>query len=280
MRLWFGCVNSGWIEGRTLAIEYRWVEGHTERFHEIAAEFAKLKVNVIVTSGTPAVMALQKATSTIPIVFATAGDPVRTGLVASLARPGGQTTGLATIGDDLAGKRLEILREVVPHLSRLALMGNVSNQFTVLEMGQLRNAAAMLGLAVGTLEIQRAQDITKALEGLRGRADALYVCTDAAIIHSNRVQLNTLALGEGLPTMHGARTYIEGGGLMSYGPNFPNMFRRSADFVDKILRGRNAGEIPVEQPTKFDLVISLRIARALGLTLPDKLLALADEVIE
>jgi putative tryptophan/tyrosine transport system substrate-binding protein len=250
------------------------------RRREFITLFAKLKVNVIVTSGTPAVMALQKATSTIPIVFATAGDPVRTGLVASLARPGGHTTGLATIGDDLAGKRLEILREVVPHLSRLALMGNVSNQFTVLEMGQLRNAAAMLGLAVGTLEIQRAQDITKALEGLRGRADALYVCTDAAIIHSNRVQLNTLALGEGLPTMHGARTYIEGGGLMSYGPNFPNMFRRSADFVDKILRGGNAGEIPVEQPTKFDLVINLRIARALGLTLPDKLLALADEVIE
>jgi putative tryptophan/tyrosine transport system substrate-binding protein len=270
----------GWIEGRTIAIEYRWVEGHTERFAEIAAEFAKLKVNVIVTSGTPAVMALQQATNMIPIVFATAGDPVSTGLVTSLARPGGHTTGLATIGDELAGKRLELLREVVPHLSRLALMGNVSNRFTALEMGQLQNAAGTLGFEVDTLEVRRAQDIPKAFEGLRGRADALYVCTDAAIIHSNRVQLNTLAVRERLPTMHGARTYIEGGGLMSYGPNFPNMFRRSADFVDKILRGAKAGEIPVEQPTKFDFVINLTTARALSLSVPDKLLAIADEVIE
>ncbi len=270
----------GWVEGRTIAIEYRWVEGHTELFAEIAAEFAELKVNVIVTSGTPAVMALQKATSTIPIVFATAGDPVSTGLVASLARPGGHTTGLATIGDDLAGKRLELLRELVPQLSRLALMGNISNPFTVLEIGQLRKAAATLGFKVGTVEIQRAQDITKAFEGLRARADCLYVCTDAAIIHTNRVQINTSALHERLPTMHGARTYIEGEGLMSYGPNFPNMFRRSADFVDKILRGVKAGEIPVEQPTKFDLVINLKTAKALGIEVPPALLARADEVIE
>jgi putative ABC transport system substrate-binding protein len=269
----------GWIEGRTVAIEYRWVEGQTERFAEIAAEFARLNMNVIVTSGTPAVQALQAATSTIPIVFATAGDPVSTGLVASLARPGGHTTGLATIGDDLVGKRLELLREMVPHLHRLTLMGNVSNRFTVLEMEQLRNAAAALGLKVDTLEIRQTQDVIKAFEGLRDRADALYVCTDAAIIHANRIQINTLALHEKLPTMHGARTYCEGGGLMSYGPNFPNMFRRSADFVDKILRGAKVGEIPVEQPTKF-LVINLTTAKMLGLTVPDKLLALADEVIE
>jgi putative ABC transport system substrate-binding protein len=270
----------GWIEGRTVAIEYRWVEGRSERFAEIAAEFVQLKVNVIVTSGTPAVMALQQATSVIPIVFATAGDPVSTGLVASLARPGGHTTGLATIGDELTGKRLELLREAVPHLSRLALMGNVNNRFTVLEMSQVRSAAAALGLEVTTLEIRGAPDITKAFEQVKGGADALYVCTDAAIIHSNRVQINTLAVRERLPTMHGARTYIEGGGLMSYGPNFPNMFRRSADFVDKILRGAKAGEIPVEQPTKFDLVVNLNTARALGVTVPDKLVSLADEVIE
>jgi putative ABC transport system substrate-binding protein len=183
----------GWIEGRTVAIEYRWVEGHAERFAEIAAEFAKLNVNVIVTSGTPAVQALQKATKTVPIVFATAGDPVSTGLVGSLARPGGHTTGLATIGDDLAGKRLELLREVVPHLRRLALMGNVGNDFTVLEMGQLQNATALLGVEVSTLEIRQAQDALKAFEALRGRADALYVCTDAGIIHANRIQINTLA---------------------------------------------------------------------------------------
>ena len=270
----------GWIEGRTVAIEYRWVEGRSERFAEIAAEFVQLKVNVIVTSGTPAVMALQQATNVIPIVFATAGDPVSTGLVASLARPGGHTTGLATIGDELAGKRLDLLREAVPHLSRLALMGNVNNRFTVLEMSQVRSAAAALGLEVTTLEIRGAPDITKAFEAVKGGADALYICTDAAIIHSNRVQINTLAVRERLPTMHGARTYIEGGGLMSYGPNFPNMFRRSADFVDKILRGAKAGEIPVEQPTKFDLVVNLNTARALGVTVPDKLVSLADEVIE
>ena len=272
----------GWIEGRTVAIEYRWVEGHAERFAEIAAEFAKLNVNVVVTSGTPAVQALQEATKTIPIVFATAGDPVSTRLVASLARPGGHTTGLATIGDDLAGKRLELLREVVPHLRRLTLMGNVGNDFTVLEMGQLQNAAPLLGLdrEVSTLEIRQAQDALKAFEALRGRADALYVCTDAAIIHANRIQINTLALHERLPTMHGARTYLEGAGLMSYGPNFPNMFRRSADFVDKILRGAKPADIPVEQPTKFDLVINLTTAKALGLELPPTLLARADEVIE
>jgi putative tryptophan/tyrosine transport system substrate-binding protein len=270
----------GWIEGRTIAIEYRWLEGDTERFAEIAAEFAKLSVNVIVTSGTPAVMALQQATRDIPIVFATAGDPVSTGLVASLARPGGRTTGLATIGDELVGKRLQLLHEVAPNRSRLAVMGNVGNRFTVLEMGQVRSAAATLGFETGTLEIRGAQDIAKAFEGLRGRADALYVCTDAAIIHSNRVQVNTFAVRERLPTMHGARTYIEGGGLMSYGPNFPIMFRRSADFVDKLLRGTKAGEIPVEQPSKFDLVINRATATSLSLTIPDKLLALADEVIE
>ena len=291
----------GWIEGRTVAIEYRWVEGRSERFAEIAAEFVQLKVNVIVTSGTPAVMALQQATSVIPIVFATAGDPV-----SNRGRTCRKTTGTSAgsgpaskpfsadgkcqqsiygvgdepIGDELAGKRLELLRAAVPHLSRLALMGNVNNRFTVLEMSQVRSAAAALGLEVTTLEIRGAPDITKAFEAVKGGADALYVCTDAAIIHSNRVQINTLAVRERLPTMHGARTYIEGGGLMSYGPNFPNMFRRSADFVDKILHGAKAGEIPVEQPTKFDLVVNLNTARALGVTVPDKLVSLADEVIE
>jgi putative ABC transport system substrate-binding protein len=270
----------GWTEGRTVTIEYRWVEGRTERFAEIAAEFVKLKVNVIVTSGTPAVMALQQATSIIPIVFATAGDPVNSGLVASLARPGGNTTGLATIGDDLAGKRLELLREVVPHLRRLAIVGNVTNPFTVLEIAQIRAAASTLGLEVTTLEIRRAQDIADAFETQRGRADALYVCTDAALIHTNRVQINTLALGKRMPTMHGARTYIEGGGLMSCGPNFPDMFRRSAEYVDKILRGAKPGDIPVEQPTKFDLVVNLTSAKELGLTVPPATLVLADEVIE
>jgi ABC-type uncharacterized transport system substrate-binding protein len=270
----------GWIEGRTIAIEYRWAEGRAERFAQIAAEFVRRKVDVIVTSGTQAVIAAKQATSIIPIVFATAGDPVGSGLVASLAHPGGNVTGLATLAADLAGKRLELLREVIPGLRRLAIMGNVGNPFTVLELGEVQAAADTLGLEVDTLEIRRAEDIPPAFEALKGRrADALYVCTDA-LANTNRIRINTLALGARLPTMHGSRDYVEAGGLISYGPNFPDLFRHAADYVDKILHGSKPSDIPVEQPTKFDLVVSLITATALGLTLPPTLLARADEVIE
>ena len=269
----------GWIEGRTVTIEYRWAEGREERLAEIAAEFVRLKVDVIVTSGTPAVMASKQATSVIPIVFATAGDPVGSGLVASLARPGGNVTGLATLVADLAGKRLELLREIVPGLGRLAIMGNASNPFTVLELDEVQAAAGTLGLEVVTLEIRRAQDIAPAFEALKSRADALYVCTDA-LANTNRIRISTSALGVRLPTMHGSRDYVEAGGLMSYGPNYPDLFRRSADYVDKILHGAKPGDIPVEQPTKYELVLNLTTAKALGLTVPPSLLARADEVIE
>jgi putative ABC transport system substrate-binding protein len=269
----------GWIEGRTVTIEYRWAEGREERLAEIAAEFVRLKVDVIVTSGTPAVMASKQATSVIPIVFATAGDPVGSGLVASLARPGGNVTGLATLVADLAGKRLELLREIVPGLGRLAIMGNASNPFTVLELGEVQAAAGTLGLEVVTLEIRRAQDIAPAFETLKSRVDALYVCTDA-LANTNRIRISTSALGVRLPTMHGSRDYVEAGGLMSYGPNYPDLFRRSADYVDKILHGAKPGDIPVEQPTKYELVLNLTTAKALGLTVPPSLLARADEVIE
>src|SRR5215510_8794311 len=245
----------GWFEGRTLAIEYRWAEGLDERYAELAAEFVRLKVDVIVTSGTPAVMAAQRATSTIPIIFATAGDPVGNNLVSSLARPGGNVTGLATLAADLAGKRLELLREIAPGLGHLAIMGNAGNPFTVLEMAEVQAAARTLGLEVTTLEIRRAQDIAPAFERLKDRAGALYVCTDA-FANTNRIRINTLALGVRLPTMHGSRDYVEAGGLMSFGPNFPDLFRRSADYVDKILRGAKPADIPVEQPTKFDLIIN------------------------
>ena len=269
----------GWIEGRTVAIEYRWAEGRSERFAEIAAEFVRLKVDVIVTAGTAAVVAAKQATSVIPIVFAAAGDPVGTGLVASLARPGGNVTGLSNQSADLAGKRLELLREVVPGLRRLAIMANVGNPIGVLEMGEVQAAARTLGLEVVTLEIRRAEDIAPAFEALKGRADALYVVTDP-LVNTNRIRINTLALGARLPTMHGIREYVEAGGLMSYGPNFPDLFRRAADYVDKILRGAKPADIPVEQPTKFDLVINLTTAKALGLDVPPTLLARADEVIE
>ena len=269
----------GWIESRTVAIEYRWAEGRDERFAEIAAEFVRLKVDIIVTSGTPQVLAAKQVTSVIPIVFATAGDPVGNNLVASLARPGGNTTGLSNQMTDIAGKKLELLREVVHGLGRLAIMGNVGNPAVVLEMGEVQAAAATLGLEVHTLEIRQAQDITPAFEALKGRADALYVCIDA-LVNANRIRINTSALGARLPTMHGSRDYVEAGGLISYGPNTPNQFRRAADYVDKILRGAKPGDIPVEQPTKSDLVVNLTTAKALGIEVPPTLLARADEVIE
>ncbi len=269
----------GWIDGRNVAIEYRWGEGRNERFAQIAAEFVRLKVDVIVTAGTPQVLAAKQATSVIPIVFAVAGDPVGTGIVASLARPGGNVTGLATLAADLAGKRLELLREVVPGLSRLAIMVNVGFPNAVLESGEVQAAAGTLGLEVLPLEIRQAQDIAPAFEALKDHADALYVCTDA-LLNANRIRINTLALGARLPTMHGYKESVEAGGLMSYGANLTDLFRRAGDYVDKILRGAKPGDIPVEQPIKFDLVINLTTAKALGLTVPPTLLARADEVIE
>jgi putative ABC transport system substrate-binding protein len=268
----------GWVEGRNVAIEYRWAEGRSERFAEIAAEFVRLKVDVIVTVGS-AVLDAKRATSVIPIVFAVASNPVGGGLVASLARPGGNVTGLSVQNSDLAGKRVELLREVVPGLRRVAVMANVGYAGAVQEMGEAQAAARMFGLEVVTLEIQRAEDIAPAFEALKGRAEALYVCAEA-LVTANRVRVSTLANVARLPTMHGQREHVEAGGLMSYAANFPDLYRRSADLVDKILRGTNPGDIPVEQPTKFDLVINLTTAKALGLTIPDKLMALADEVIE
>jgi putative tryptophan/tyrosine transport system substrate-binding protein len=269
----------GWIENRTIAIEYRWAEGREERFAEIAAEFVRLKVDVIVTYATPPVIAAKQATSVIPIVFAVAGDPVNAGLVASLARPGGNVTGLSVQQRDLAGKRLELLREVVPGLRRLAIMSNADNPGTVLEMGDVLTTARTLGLDVVTLEIRRAEDIAPAFEALKGRADALYVCNDP-LVNTNRIRINTSALGARLPTVYNWRENVEAGGLMSYGANFPDTFRRSAELIDKVLRGAKPADIPVEQPTKFDLTINLTTAKALGLTVPPSLLALADEVIE
>ena len=270
----------GWIEGRTVAIEHRWAEGRPERAAEIAAEFVRLKVDVIVTVGTPQVAAAKQATLVIPIVFAAAGDPVGTGLVASLARPGGNVTGLSVLSTDLAGKRIELLRETVPGLRRLAIMGNASNPVIVQEMSEFHAAASTLGLGVAMLEIRRAEDIAPAFEALKGRAEALYVCQDLLTL-TNRIRINTLALGVRLPAMHASReNVVDAGGLMSYGPNFLDLFRRSADYVDKILRGAKPADIPVEQPTKFDLVINLTTAKALGLDVPPMLLARADEVIE
>jgi len=269
----------GWIEGRSVAIQYRWMEGRNERAAEIAAEFVQLKVDVIVVQGTAAVVAAKKVTSVIPIVFALAGDPVGSGLVASLAQPGGNVTGLSGQQADLAGKRLELLREVVPGLRRLAIIANIGNPFAALEMGEVRAAVRTLGLDLVQLEIRRAEDIVPALQALKGSADALYVVNDP-LVNTNRIRTIILALTARLPTMHGSQDHVEAGGLMSYGPNYPDLFRRTGDLVDKILRGAKPGDIPIEQPTKFDLVINLTTAKALGLTVPPTLLARADEVIE
>ena len=264
-----------WIDGRNLAIEYRWAEGRNERYAEYAAELVRLKVDVIVTVATPPTVAAKQATAVIPIVFAAASDPVGTGLVVSLARPGGNVTGLANQISDTGGKKLELLREAVPGLRRLAIMANVGNPASVWDMGE----AHALGLEVTTSELRRAEDISPAFDALKGRADALYVCVDP-LVNTHRIRVNTLALAARLSTMHGLREYVEAGGLMSYGPNLPDLLRRAADYVDKILRGAKPGDIPVEQPTRFDLVINLTTAKALGLTLPPTLLALAEEVIE
>jgi putative ABC transport system substrate-binding protein len=269
----------GWIEGRTVAIEYRWAEGRSERAAEIAAEFVRLNVDLIFAGGTEQVLAAKKATAVIPIVFPVAADPVSTGIVASLARPGGNVTGLSTLATDLAVKRLEILRDIFPGLGRLAVMANVGAPGAVLQMHEFNAAARSLGLEVVPLEIRRTEDIAPALESLKGRADALYVAGDA-LVNLNQIRINTFALVARLPTIYVQREFVEAGGLMSYGPNFLDLHRRAAEYVDKVLRGANPADLPVEQSTRFELVINLVTARALGLTVPPTLLARADEVIE
>ena len=269
----------GWIVGRNVSIEYRWGEGRVERLAELAAELVRLKVDVIVTGGTRQVVAAKQATSVIPIVFTAVGDPVGTGLVASLARPGGNVTGLSLLATDLAAKRLGLLREVVLGLRHLAIMANRDTPAAVAEMREVQATARTLGLEVVTSEIRRPEDIGPAFEALKGRAEALYVCNDP-LVTTHRTNINTLASGARLPTMYNVREFVEAGGLMSYGPSFLDLYRRAADLVHKILHGVKPADIPVEQPTKFELVINLKTAKALGLTIPPSPLARADQVIE
>ena len=267
----------GWVEGRNIAIEYQWAEARSERYGDIAAELVQSKVDVIVTTA-PAFPAVQRATSVIPIVFALApADPVAAGFIASLARPGGNATGLSMLSPDTAGKRLELLREIVPGIRRLAVMVNLGFPGSVQEGSEAHAAASALGLEVVKLEIRRPQDIASSFESLK--ADALYVTTDA-LFNANRIRINTFALSARLPTIYPFREHVEAGGLMSYGANLTDLFRRAGDYVDKILRGAKPGDIPVEQPTKFDLVINLTTAKALGLTVPESFLVRADGVIE
>ena len=269
----------GWIEGRTVAIEYRWGEGRAERYAEIAAEFVRLKVDVILAGGTEPAVAAKHATLVIPIVFSTAADPVGSGLVASLARPGGNVSGLSNLNTGLAAKRLELVREVFPNLRRLAVMANADFSAGLTERKEIDAAAGTLGLEIIPLPIRRVEDIASAFEGLKSRAEALYTTGDP-LVNTHRLRINTFALAARLPTMFPQREYVEAAGLMSYGTSFPDLNRRAAEYVDKILRGAKPGDLPVQQPTKFDLVINLTTAKALGLTIPESFLTRADEVIE
>ena len=269
----------GWIEGRNVAIEYRWAEGRAERSAEIVAEFVRRKVDVMQVSGNLDALIAKRATSVIPIVFTIAGDPVGTGLVASLARPGGNVTGLSTQLTDAAGKRLELLREVAPAIRRIAVLSNAANPLSAVEVSEIRAAASVFGLELVAIEVRRPEDIMPAMMNLNQRADALYVANDA-LFAAHRLRVTSFALAARLPTIFSQRDRLDVGGLMSYGTDFTPRWRRAAELVDKILRGTKPADIPVEQPTKFDLVVDLITAKAIGLTIPESFLVRADEVIE
>ena len=269
----------GWVEGKTVAIEYSWVEGRFERSPAIIAEFVRLKVDVIVTHATPNILAAKQVTSVVPIVFPSAGDPVGNKLVTSLARPGGNVTGLSVQSSELAPKVVELLRDFLPKHGRLAMMYHIGNPVTELQTDAVKAAAGRFGLDVAIVEVRRAEDIAPAIEALKGRADALIVPSEP-LYNTNRIQINSWALRAQLPTIYFDRVYVETGGLMSYGPNWPSLWRRAAEVVDKILRGAKPADIPVEQPRTFELVINLKIAKALGLAIPESFLLRADEVIE
>lgn len=269
----------GWVDGRTVKIVYRWANGNTDRFGELAAELVALKVDLIVTSGS-ATRQTMKETSQIPIVFALASEPVATGMVASLSRPGGNVTGLSLEAADLGGKRLGLLREAVPSARRLAVLADIAYPASVLELEHIKTDAPGLGFDLLPLEVRRAEDIEPAFAGLKGHADAVYVCSADPLMNNSRDRINALALSAKLPTLYGEKPYAEAGGLITYGPKVPDMFRRAAEFVDKILKGAKPADLPVEQPNTFELIINLKTAKALGLTIPQTLIATADEVIE
>ena len=269
----------GWVEGHTVAIEYRWVDGDFSRSPAIIAEFVRLNVDVIVTHATPNVLAAKRVTSAIPIVFASAGDPVGNGIVASLSRPGGNITGLSVRSADSANKLVEVSRDLLPNLARLGFLLHVGNPVANLQKQAVQTAADAFGLHVVVAEIRGAGEIASAIEQLKERIEALVVPSEP-LYNTNRIQINKSALKAQLPTIYFDRLYVEAGGLMSYGVNWIGMWRRAADFVDKILRGAKPADIPIEQPRTFELVVNNRTAKALGLTVPWTVLTLADKVIE
>jgi putative ABC transport system substrate-binding protein len=268
----------GWVEGSTVVIETRWSDGRTERVAEIADELVRRKVDVIVTIG-GAVATIKRATTSIPIVFAIAIDPLGAGLVTSLSHPGGNVTGLSMQAADVASKRLELLRQIVPSLGRLAILFDTNYRASVGEADNVQNAASQLGIAVVLRGVQRATDIAAAFDAFKGQADAVYVA-ETAMLDTNQPGIIDLGIAAKLPVTAVSGTFVKAGALMSYGANIFALYRRASELVDKILRGTKPGDIPIEQPTQFDLVINLKTAKALGLTIPYNVLVLADEVIE
>jgi putative tryptophan/tyrosine transport system substrate-binding protein len=275
-----GLRQLGYEEGRNAVIEYRWAEGRYERFPELVRELLDAKVDVIVTAGTPATLAVQKASTSVPLVMVAVGDPIGTGIVPSLAHPGGNTTGLSSIAPDLEGKRMELLREIVPQLSDIAVLLNPSNAFHVASMRQAQAAAKALQIKLTSVPVRTREELDNGFDTIiRGGVRALLVLADRVFLH-NRVLLTQFATKNRLPGVYAYRELVEAGGLMSFGPNYADMHRRAATYVDKILKGAKPADLPVEQPTTFELLINLTAAKALGVTVPPSLLAVADEVIE
>ena len=271
----------GWVEGRNVVFKYRYAENRRERLPELAADLVRLKVDVIAAAGTLAPLAAKRASATIPIVMTAAGDPLGSGLVASLARPGGNVTGMGLMAPDLGGKRLELLKDVLPRLSRVAVLWNAANPYSALVFKETQTGGQTLGIEVQSLEVRDPDDFDGTFEAVRRQHPEALITVEDPLTVGHRKRIADFAVEHQLPSLHGVREFAAAGGLMSYGASLADLFRRAAGYVDKILiRGAKPADLPVQQPTKFEFVINLKTARALGLRIPDKLVALADEVIE
>ena len=275
-----GLRDFGYVEGQNLRIEYRWAEGKYERFPALIAELIALKVNVIVTAGTPATLAVKKATTSVPLVMVAVGDPVGTGIVPSLNRPGGNITGLTSIAQELEGKRLELLREVIPNLSHIAVLWNSVSPLQAIEQNRVRAAAQALRMTILSYGVQTEEGLEKAFATIvKEQPGALLVLADRLFLHHRKLIMD-FATRHRLPGVYAYRELVEVGGLMSFGPSYAGMHRRAAYFVDRILKGANPGDLPVERPASFELVVNLKAAKALGLTIPPSVLLRATEVIQ
>ncbi|MBI3637420.1 MAG: ABC transporter substrate-binding protein [Candidatus Rokubacteria bacterium] len=275
-----GLRDLGYVEGQNIVIEYRWAEGNYRRFPDLVADLLSLKVDLIVTAGTPSALAAKRATKTTPIVMAVTGDAVGAGLVSSLARPGGNLTGLTTMIPELEGKRLELLREVLPKLTTIAVLLNTANPFVAIAWTQTQVSAQALGLTVQPVELRGPKELEDAFAKVaRQRPSAITMVADRFLL-AHRTQIVDFVAKERLPAIYPYREFVFAGGLMSYSPSYEDLFRRSAAYVDKILKGAKPGDLPVEQPTKFELLVSTKTAKTLGLTIPPSLLLRADHVVE